>query len=85
MTNDIKGSKEGEITKGMTLGEIITKYPEVVDIMMKRGLHCVGCHVAAYETLEQGAKAHGMSDKDVESMINEMNELVKNLKENGKK
>lgn len=77
--------KREKITKGMTLEEIIKEYPETVDVMLKRGLHCVGCHVAAWETLEQGAKAHGMSDKNIESMLKEMNGVVKNIKEESKK
>ena len=78
-----KGSG-AKITKDMTLGDIISRYPKTAEIMMKRGLHCVGCHVAAFETLEQGAKAHGMSDKDIETMLKEMNDLVRNIKEEGK-
>lgn len=73
------------ITKEMTLGEIVAEYPEAVEVMLRRGLHCVGCQVAAWETLEQGAKAHGMSDREIDSMINEMNRLVKNLKDKSKK
>jgi hybrid cluster-associated redox disulfide protein len=69
-----------KITKGMTLGDIISKYPETMEIMMKYGLHCIGCHVAAWESLEQGAKAHGMSDKNIESMLKEMNEMVKDIR-----
>lgn len=72
-----------KITRDMTLGDIISRYPETAEVMMKKGLHCVGCHVAAFETLEQGAKAHGMSDKDIESMLKEMNNLIKNIKEGG--
>ncbi len=92
MAKDAKNGKgernakeSGEkITKKMTLGDIISRYPETAEVMMKRGLHCVGCHVAAFETLEQGAKAHGMSDKDIESMLKEMNNLIKNIKEERK-
>ncbi len=87
MTKEKKsaGGQGNRITKDMTLGDIISRYPETAEIMMKRGLHCVGCHVAAFETLEQGAKAHGMSDKDIESMLKEMNDLVRNIKEESKK
>ena len=53
------GSK-AKISKGMTLGELVAKHPETVDVMLKYGLHCVGCHMAALETIEQGALAHGM-------------------------
>ena len=79
-------NKKGKrmVTRDMTLGEIITEFPEAVEVMLKNGLHCVGCHVAAYETLEQGAKAHGMSDKDIEKMLEEMNDIVKNIKKKGK-
>lgn len=82
--DDRKGKVSGKITKDMTLGEIVAEHPEVVEIMLKNGLHCAGCHMAAYETLEQGAKAHGMSEKDLEKMLDEMNNIVKNIKEKGK-
>ncbi|RLI96256.1 MAG: disulfide oxidoreductase [Candidatus Aenigmatarchaeota archaeon] len=66
----------GKITKDMALRELVVKYPQAAEIMMKSGLHCIGCHMAAMETVEQGAKAHGMSDRDIEKMIKEMNEAV---------
>ncbi len=77
--------RKAKITRDMTLGDIVVKYPEVAGVMIKHGLHCVGCHVAAYETLEQGASAHGMSEKEMESMIREMNEVVNNLRKKNKK
>ncbi len=65
-----------KVTKGMTLGEILAKHPNAARIMVGYGLHCVGCHVAAWETLEQGAKAHGLDDNKVEEMVNEINKLI---------
>jgi len=41
--------------------------------MLRYGLHCVGCMAAAGETLEEGAKAHGMKDKEIERMVSEIN------------
>ena len=64
-----------KINKNMTLGEIVIKYPESVDIFMKYGLHCIGCSVAAWETLEQGAMAHGIDDKKLDNMLKELNSL----------
>lgn len=60
----------------MTLGEVVGKYPKAIGPMLKRGMHCVGCHVAAFETVEQGAKAHGMGDKEIGEMLKEMNKAV---------
>ncbi len=62
-----------KITKTMTLGEVIEKYPKSVDIFMKYGLHCIGCSVATWETLEQGAMAHGMDNKKIDSLLEELN------------
>ena len=68
-----------KITKNMTIGEVVSKHPKAVPVLMGHGLHCIGCHVAAWETLEQGAMAHGMSDKEIEKMLKEIN------KKSGKK
>ncbi len=64
------------VTKEMTLGEVITKFPQTAEIMLKYGLHCVGCHVATSETIEQGAMAHGMDEAKLEEMLKEMNEVA---------
>jgi len=70
----------GKISKEMTLGEVVGTFPDSVPVMLSYGLHCIGCHVAAFETIEQGARAHGMSDKGIEKMLAEMNKAI-----NGKK
>jgi len=75
----IKTQKE-LITKKMVIGEIAEKYPSAVEVMFKFGLHCIGCHVSPFETLEQGASAHGLSEKQIDEMVKEMNEKVKKKK-----
>lgn len=65
------------ITKDMTMGEIIEKYPFASEVMLSYGLHCVGCHVNPYESLENGALGHGMSDTEISSLLQELNDLVK--------
>ena len=50
-----------KISKKMTFMEIMQNYPEAAEILMNEGLHCLGCGMAAYETLEQGALAHGLN------------------------
>jgi hybrid cluster-associated redox disulfide protein len=65
-----------KVTKNMTLGEVVEKYPASAVIMMKYGLHCVGCHAASWETIEQGAKAHGMSSKEIDKMLKEINKEI---------
>ncbi len=58
-----------EITKDMTIAEVVMKWPETAGTFMEWGLHCYGCAVAKYENVEQGAMAHGIpADKLVEAL-----------------
>ena len=66
----------GKISSEMNIGEVVMKFPETVHVMMKYGLHCVGCHVAAFETIKQGAMAHGMDKKQLDKMIEDLNKIV---------
>ena len=65
-----------KITKNTLIGKIVEKYPQVVPTLMGFGLHCVGCHVAGFESLEDGFKAHGMNDKQIEEAVKKLNAVV---------
>ena len=52
------------ITKEMTIGEILRTKPEVAPILLEAGMHCLGCPSAQAESLEEAAMVHGM-DVDV--------------------
>ena len=66
-----------EITKDQLISEIITKYPETVEVLLDVGLHCVGCPMRSQETLEQGCQAHGMSDEQITDLVKKLNETIK--------
>ena len=82
-----KQEKESEdkITKDMMIGEAVAKHPETAMVLMKHGMHCVGCHVAAHESIEQGCKGHGMDDEEIDQTIKEMNEVIKKPEEKEEK
>ena len=76
-TQNKKNKKElVKITKDMNLGEVVYKYPETAEVLTDYGLHCVGCFANAFDTIEAGAKIHGMSDDEVEEMIDRVNEVI---------
>ena len=52
------------ITKEMTIGEILRTNPAVAPILLEAGMHCLGCPSAQAESLEEAAMVHGM-DVDV--------------------
>ncbi len=61
------------ITKEMTIEEVVSQYPETMMIFMRHGLHCVGCHVSAFESIEEGALAHGIN---VDALVSDLNKVV---------
>jgi len=49
-----------EITPKTNISELVAVLPIAEDVLTQFGLHCAGCGVNKYETIEQGAKAHGL-------------------------
>ncbi len=62
-----------DFTKDTSIQEIVAEHPESVEVFAQFGLGCIGCAMAAFETLEQGAAAHGI---DVETLLKALNEKV---------
>lgn len=58
-----------EITKDMTIGEILRTNPDVAPILMNAGMHCLGCPSAQGESLEEAAMVHGMNIDDLMEQI----------------
>jgi hybrid cluster-associated redox disulfide protein len=73
----LRGRKRGisimTITKDMSIGEVVQKYPATVEVFLRHGLMCFGCAVARFESIEQGALAHGM---DVDALLRDLNAAV---------
>ena len=69
-----------KISKKMTIGDILENHPEAAEIMMQSGMHCVGCPATMFESLEDGAKAHGLKDEDINKMVEEINRKISKKK-----
>ena len=61
------------ITKDMGIMEIVENCPDAVGVFQAYGLGCVGCMAARFETLEQGASAHGI---DVDKLVEDLNKIA---------
>ena len=57
------------ITKDMTIGEILRANPDVAPVLMEAGMHCLGCPSAQAESLEEAAMVHGMDIEDLMTRI----------------
>ncbi|MBD3303919.1 DUF1858 domain-containing protein [Candidatus Woesearchaeota archaeon] len=63
-----------EIKKTDIIGEVVEKHEKLAPIFFKFGMHCIGCPAARGESIEDGAKAHGLDDEKIKALIKDLNE-----------
>ena len=61
------------ISKDMTIGELIRTDENIVPILMRAGMHCIGCPSAQGESLEEAAMVHGM---DADVLVQQINDFL---------
>lgn len=61
------------ITKDMTIREVLQKDPRTADVLMKYGMHCLGCPSATGESVGQAAMVHGI---DVDKLMEDLNKVL---------
>ena len=65
------------ITGDMLILNLTETYPQVVDFLINEyDFHCIGCIMAGFETLEEGAAGHNITGKDFEEMLTALNALI---------
>lgn len=61
----------------MNVMEIIALHPGAADILSTYGLNCFNCAFNTMDSLDAGAKAHGLTDDDVANIVDDLTELLK--------
>jgi iron-sulfur cluster assembly accessory protein len=68
------------VVKEMTIEGIFARFPhksqKLAQEMTSRGLHCVGCGAATWETLEAGMLSHGFAAEDIDEMVERLNAIL---------
>ncbi len=77
-------SSAGPITRKTGISEIMEKYPEMLEMLMATGLHCVGCQLSVFDDLETGFRLHGYEEDVIDSFIAKMNEAAAQKEDEGK-
>lgn len=62
-----------KISKDMIIADLVTIDPNIVVILMRAGMHCIGCSSAQGETLEEAAMVHGL---DVDLLVDQINDYL---------
>ena len=66
-------TRSSDLTKEMGIMEVVSQYPETVEVFVNAGMGCLGCAAAHFENIEQGAGAHGI---DIDKLIEDLNAAI---------
>lgn len=72
--------KKLNIDKNTAIEDLIEENPEMNDVLYEYGLYCGNCFAAGWDTLEEGAKMHGLEDDEIEELIGELQRKADEVK-----
>lgn len=61
------------ITKEMLIGDVIRTYPEASEVLLRFGMHCIGCMAARGESIADACVVHGL---DAEELVEALNAAI---------
>ena len=59
------------VTGETLVGEIVTRYPEAIEVLLSIGMHCLGCPASRAESLADACAVHGIPADGVIDAINQ--------------
>lgn len=59
-----------KVSKDMLIGQLLQIDANIAPILMRAGMHCLGCPSSQMESLEEAAMVHGL---DVDVLVNQIN------------
>ena len=68
---------KAKITKDILILDLVEQNTDLAEVLTEEyGFHCVGCMAASMETLEQGALVHGMTEDQIDKMVEDLNKRL---------
>ena len=62
-----------KISKDMIIADLVKIDQNIVPILMRAGMHCLGCPSSQMESLEEAAMVHGM---DADVLVQQINDFL---------
>ena len=64
-----------EITRDITIEDLVQLKVDAVRYLADRGIKCIACGEPIWGTLEEEAREKGFSDEDIEGFVRDLNQL----------
>lgn len=62
-----------KVSKDMLIVQLLQIDANIAPILMRAGMHCLGCPSSQMESLEEAAMVHGL---DVDVLVNQINDFL---------
>ncbi|MDO4445631.1 MAG: DUF1858 domain-containing protein [Bacillota bacterium] len=62
-----------KVSKDMIIADLINIDQNIIAILMRAGMHCIGCPSAQGESLEEAAMVHGI---DADMLVDQINNYL---------
>ena len=62
-----------KVSKEMMIDQLLLIDANIAPILMRAGMHCLGCPSSQMESLEEAAMVHGL---DVDVLVNQINDFL---------
>lgn len=62
-----------KVSKDMLIGQLLQIDANIAPVLMRAGMHCLGCPSSQMESLEEAAMVHGL---DVDVLVNQINDFL---------
>ena len=62
-----------KVSKDMLIGQLLQIDANIAPILMRAGMHCLGCPSSQMESLEEAALVHGL---DADVLVNQINDFL---------
>ena len=61
-----------KVSKDMLIGQLLQIDANIAPILMRAGMHCLGCPSSQMETIEQAAMVHGIEPQELVDRLNDV-------------
>ena len=65
--------QDQRITADMPIDDVVSKYPSTINVFFRHGMGCIGCAIARFENIREGAQVHGIN---VDTLLEDLNQAV---------
>lgn len=62
-----------KVDKTMLIGQMLQLDDSIAPMLMRAGMHCLGCPSSQAESLEEACMVHGI---DCDTLVSQMNEVL---------